>query len=84
MRCNDCMYIPAHCKRRIWLASVTQDQKASLVFLSLRMGVAGPAAHPRVDWPIGNTPAIPDGTLPLTSNLMNWYSCTKLNRNQII
>lgn len=37
------------------------------------MGVAGLVARPRVDRPTGNSPAIPDGTLHLTTNLLNLH-----------
>lgn len=35
--------------------------------------VAGLVAHPWMDRPTGNTPAIPDGTLHLTTNLLNLH-----------
>lgn len=47
--------------------TLTQDQTAWDMFLSFHMGVTGLVARPRVDRPTGNSPAIPDGTLHLTT-----------------
>lgn len=72
MRCNECILLP-HTHLWIWLASLTQDQTAWDMFLSFHMGVAGLVACPRVDRPTRNIPAIPDGTLPLTTNHLNLH-----------
>ena len=76
MRFNECILLP-HTRVWIWLASLTLDQTAWDMFLSFHMGVAGLVARPRVDRPTGNTPAIPDGTLPLTTNHLNLHMYIK-------
>lgn len=69
LRCNECLPW-AHTYLRRWLASLTLNQTACFY---LRMGVAGRVAQPWTVRPTGNTPAIPDGTMHLTTNLLNLH-----------
>lgn len=69
MRYNECILLP-HIHLLSRLASLTQDQTAWDMFLSVHMGIGGLVTHPQVDKPAGNTP-IPDGNLPLTTNHLN-------------
>lgn len=65
------MNIPTCTHTSIELAGQSDNQTAWGMFLSFHMGVSGLVAHPWVARPTGKTPAIPDGTLHLTTNLLN-------------
>lgn len=49
------------------------NTESNSMFLSFHMGVAGLGAQPWMVRPTGNTPAIPDGTMHLTTNLLNLH-----------
>lgn len=69
------MNILSHTHTAIELAGQSDNQTAWGMFLSLHMSVSGLVAHPWVARPTGNTPAIPDGNLHLTTNLLNLHIC---------
>lgn len=65
------IHIPTCTHTTIKLAGQSDNQTAWDMFLLFHISVSGLVAHPWVARPTGKTPAIPDGTLHLTTNLWN-------------